>query len=36
MLYYQHDFFTECSSLTQTPRGIRAGEKMTLNEVLQL
>ncbi len=36
ILYYQHDYFTECSSLIQTPKGIRAGERMTLDEVLAI
>ncbi|HOP04726.1 MAG TPA: MBL fold metallo-hydrolase [Tenuifilaceae bacterium] len=36
ILYYQHDYFTECSSLIQTPKGIRAGERMTLDEALAI
>lgn len=34
-LFYQHDHFTECSTLIKTPRGIRAGEKLTLSEILK-
>lgn len=34
ILYYQHDFHTECSTLQLTPKGIRAGKKLTLLEVL--
>ena len=34
-LFYQHDYYTECSSLQVTPKGIRAGDKFTLSEVLK-
>jgi len=33
-LFYQHDHYNECSSLTNTPKGIRAGETLKLNELL--
>lgn len=33
-LVYQHDYYTECSTLTSTSKGIRAGRKMRLDEVL--
>lgn len=33
-LYYQHDHYTDCTNLIMTPKGIRAGEKLTLNQVL--
>lgn len=34
-LFYQHDHFTECGTLSQTPKGIRAGKKLTLNDILK-
>ncbi len=33
-LFYQHDHYNECCSLTNTPKGIRAGETLKLNELL--
>lgn len=33
-IYYQHDHFTECTTLIKTDRGIRAGEKLTLNQII--
>lgn len=35
LLFYQHDHFAECSTLQITPKGIRAGEKLTLEQVLE-
>lgn len=35
ILFYQHDHFTECSTLQITPKGIRAGDKLTLEQVLK-
>lgn len=35
VLFYQHDYYTECSTLQVTPKGIRAGDKLTLSEVLK-
>ncbi len=32
--FYQHDNYTECSNLQKTTRGIRAGEKMVLSEIV--
>lgn len=32
--FYQHDFHCECSTLQQTPKGIRVGKKLSLNEIL--
>jgi glyoxylase-like metal-dependent hydrolase (beta-lactamase superfamily II) len=34
-LYYQHDHFTECTGLIKTPKGIRAGEKLSLESILE-
>lgn len=34
LLYYQHDHYTECTNLIMTPKGIRAGEKITLEQIL--
>ena len=33
-LFYQHDHHNQCSSLAITPKGIRVGETLTLNELL--
>jgi glyoxylase-like metal-dependent hydrolase (beta-lactamase superfamily II) len=35
IFYYQHDYYTECSDLKLTPKGVRAGEKFSLSGVLQ-
>jgi len=35
VLFYQHDYQTECSRLIQTPKGIRLGEKITLKDALR-
>lgn len=34
VIYYQHDYHCECSLLQQTPKGIRAGEKLKLADVI--
>jgi hypothetical protein len=34
ILFYQHDHYVECSLLNKTPKGIRAGEKLALEDVL--
>lgn len=34
IFFYQHDHYVECSLLNKTPKGIRAGEKVSLEEVL--
>ena len=36
ILYYQHDYFTECSKLMQTPKGIRAGDRLSLQDAMKL
>jgi glyoxylase-like metal-dependent hydrolase (beta-lactamase superfamily II) len=33
--FYQHDHFTDCTTLIQTPKGIRAGEKLSLESILE-
>ena len=33
--FYQHDHYVECSTLQMTPKGIRAGDKLTLEQVLK-
>lgn len=33
-IYYQHDHFTECTTLQKTDKGIRAGEAVTLTDIL--
>jgi glyoxylase-like metal-dependent hydrolase (beta-lactamase superfamily II) len=35
ILFYQHDYHNECSLLQQTPKGIRAGQKLTLADALK-
>jgi hypothetical protein len=36
ILLFQHDPITECCSLRETPKGIRAGEKKNLADYLML
>jgi glyoxylase-like metal-dependent hydrolase (beta-lactamase superfamily II) len=33
-LFYQHDFFTECSNLHLTPKGIRARDRLKFEEAM--
>ncbi len=33
VLFFQHDLNTECCTLVQTPKGVRAGEKFSLSEL---
>jgi glyoxylase-like metal-dependent hydrolase (beta-lactamase superfamily II) len=33
--FYQHDHFTDCTTLIKTPKGIRAGERLSLSAVLE-
>ncbi len=35
ILFYQHDYFNECSTLQVTSKGIRAGDKLTMEQVLK-
>jgi glyoxylase-like metal-dependent hydrolase (beta-lactamase superfamily II) len=35
IFFYQHDKYTECSKLKMTPKGIRAGDKLTLAEAME-
>lgn len=32
--FYQHDHYVDCSLLIKTPKGVRAGQKLALEEVL--
>jgi glyoxylase-like metal-dependent hydrolase (beta-lactamase superfamily II) len=34
IFFYQHDHFIECSTLHQTPKGIRAKDKLMFNEAI--
>lgn len=34
VIYFQHDYYNECATLISTPKGVRAGEFISLEEVL--
>jgi glyoxylase-like metal-dependent hydrolase (beta-lactamase superfamily II) len=35
VFFYQHDYYNEFTTLQNTPKGIRAGEKITLDDLLK-